>query len=247
MFEFYLYYLLLFSFFFETIDRGLNYLINTKFIKLKDDTYDDTFVDEYKGNSYKNDKYSYEYLMVKIKYISTVISLIHCSLSLYFSYSLFPSHYELNYSNSKSVNIFLLFGVAYFVRDMAVSYALQEYHFILHHVLTLIPSLLSLSINQYGNYIVLGMFYGEITNPIQQLCFTLNLHQYDYSQFTKVGLNINNIFFIINRTFIAPYIHIKTMYYIDSYLITFLFCILFILLYIMSLIWSIKLIIKYLL
>jgi len=127
-----------------------------------------------------------------------------------------------------------MFFLAYFCKDGVSSYELREYH-----VLSCLPALISLYYNKYGIYVVIGMFYGEITNPIQQSCLLLKYNK-KCQNLVKQALYYNNIFFIVNRLVVSPYINYLLLRNIDDH-VYFYFLSMFAFLYIISFCWSVQL------
>lgn len=176
----------------------------------------------------------------KLKYTSTFNSFIHSVIICIIGYLLYPDNYDLQYNNIYT-EIFIQFYLTYFLQDIYRSYKLKEYHFIIHHLISIMPGIMSLYYHKYGNYVIIGLFNAELTNPFQQLCLLIKFADNLDIPIKKLFL-FNNIFFVFNRTFITPVVYYNFIRNMDNNLI-FPCSIIALLLYIMSFYWSVNLMI----
>ena len=141
----------------------------------------------------------------------------------------------------------MTFSASYFTYDLImIMFTNIDMLFILHHLLILMVYYITISYDYGTKFILITIFWGEITNPLQitwQLSRALN-----YKKLEKYVFPIFGTSFLIVRTAIVPFMHYSMLssmfenneYYIPNLGIT----ILSILGNIGSMIWTAKIVKK---
>ena len=170
-----------------------------------------------------------------ILYNSYYLSFTHATISFLLSCIYYPKLNILNANNNSTNTTILCFSLSYFLVDLWYSYFLRNYDFLVHHLCAIIPILSSLYLGNSANLIIIGIFFGEIINPIQTLAWLLNQHNIKIS---GVLFLVYNILYLLLRLIISPFIVHEIYKYLNYSWVSGIFLVNYICLYMVTIYWS---------
>ena len=152
----------------------------------------------------------YKYNSFKIRLSSNLVSLTHALVTIGGSaYLLYLD--KLNpinnfYCLTNEVMALMSFSSSYFIYDLIMMmFTNIDIIFFLHHLLILMVYWITISYDYGTKFILLTIFWGEITNPLQitwRISRALN-----YKKLEKYVFPLFSVSFIIVRTAILPFMH----------------------------------------
>ncbi len=170
-----------------------------------------------------------------VLYHSYYLSFTHAVISLFLSWYYYPSLLSLNQENSVANQYVLSFSLSYFLVDLWYSFYLDNYDYMVHHICAIVPIISSLYLGYSANLIIIGLFFGEATNPIQTLAWILHQHDIKISQPLFLLYNIS---YLLLRLIISPFIVYGIYKYLESSLVSKIFLLNYQLLYLVTLYWT---------
>ena len=166
---------------------------------------------------------------------SYYLSLVHSTISLLISYYYYPSSETLNLPNTLINNRIISFSLSYFTVDLGYSIYLRNFDYVTHHCCAILPLLSSLYLGNSGNLLTVALFFGEFTNPIQNLAWLLRCHGLPFSQPLFL---IYNITYITFRLFVSPVILYYLWNKLDHGLVSYIFLVNYLLIYLVTCYWT---------
>ena len=150
---------------------------------------------------------NYNYNPSKLIISSNLVSLTHALGTIGGSAYLLYQDNLNNFNNIDKNSLTLMtFSASYFIYDLIrMMFTNIDIIFILHHILILIVYWIALTYNYGIKFILLTIFWGEITNPLQitwRISRALNYNNLDNYVFPIFGVS-----FLIVRTAVLPFIH----------------------------------------
>ena len=152
----------------------------------------------------------YKCASFKLRISSNLVSLTHalgtiCG-SAYLLY-LDKINPTLNFDSlSNEVMTLMTFSASYFTYDLImIMFTNIDILFILHHLLILGVYWIALTYNYGYKFVILSIFWGEITNPLQ-IIWRLS-RALKYTKLEKYVFPVFSVSFIMIRTIILPFIH----------------------------------------
>lgn len=144
----------------------------------------------------------------RLNMCNSSVSLVHGSLSfLYGSYHMYYfSNPECGMVNDKAQRYCLMLSMAYFIYDslcMLFEGTIDTF-IVIHHIFAFMGLYFPYLENINGIYSMLGIFMGEISNPIMHTKNLLKLNGMKYTQAYEVSEIIFLIIYYIARALLAP-------------------------------------------
>ena len=153
------------------------------------------------------EKNDYKYTSFKLRISSNLVSLTHALGTIGGSaYILYNNNINNFDCLTNEVMVLMTVSASYFTYDLIMMmFTNIDIIFILHHLLILIVYWITISYDYGTKFILLTIFWGEITNPLQitwRISRALNYKKLENYVFPAFSAS-----FIIVRTAVLPFIH----------------------------------------
>jgi len=156
------------------------------------------------------EKNNYKYTSIKLRISINLVSLTHAlgtiGGSAYLLY-LDKINPKPNFDSlSNEIMTLMTFSTSYFIYDLImIMFTNIDILFILHHLLILGVYWIAITYNYGYKFVILSIFWGEITNPLQ---ITWRLTRaLKYTKLEKYVFSVFSASFIMIRTIVLPFIH----------------------------------------